>query len=377
MRRAQPRKVKKSGRVSKSAEQLMNQKYLGSKAPVYDGTEASVARALQWHRMINSIDDAKAAGVEFLRTFGMVKAASAFLKIPDKFVPESICWQARLYLDGWEPLKEKVETIKESLGKAIKASIEASSDAPRPMTPARARYLRVSRMVSDLEDVIDSLDTSFSMGAYLKENPITPEYASSVIDYYNPLLEEWVEASTSKTEGYEHISKKEWKDRISLLTSILSELQKLIKHNPTPPKDPSSPVKKTRKPRAKKAVPPFKKVAKLKYLASTSDGSVKSVNPEKVISASEVWLFNDKYKILTRLVAKDSSGFDIKGQSILNFDPTQSSQKRVGRKASEMVNIVLNATKPQLKRILDKVNVTSTEPNGKINNNVLILRVVQ
>ena len=79
-----------------------------------------------------------------------------------------------------------------------------------------------------------------------------------------------------------------------------------------------------------------KLVEKLKYLKTDDKFKIASVQPDQIIGASELWVFNTKTRKLGKYIAKnidpkglgrDGSGLSVKGTTIIGFDETTSIQK--------------------------------------------------
>jgi hypothetical protein len=133
-------------------------------------------------------------------------------------------------------------------------------------------------------------------------------------------------------------------------------------------------AKATRKTRVKKAPSVQKQIAKLKYCDHHDDYGVASVNPVGIVGAKEVWVFNTKYRKLGKYVAADESGLTVKGTSIKDFSEAQSVQKNL-RKPKEQLKDFMKAGKVKLRTFLDNIKAVDTKLNGRINNNIVILKV--
>lgn len=134
-------------------------------------------------------------------------------------------------------------------------------------------------------------------------------------------------------------------------------------------------VAKVRKPRKKRAISLEKKLKGFKYAERYDELQLASVNPQKVIGAVQVWLFNYKNKTLTMLTALDRGGIDIKGQTFQNVDVDKSMSKRIGRKTKEHVDAILKKTKPQCKRHINDIKYAPIGIQTRSNATTVILRV--
>lgn len=131
-------------------------------------------------------------------------------------------------------------------------------------------------------------------------------------------------------------------------------------------------VRKTTKRRARK-VNPGKMVAKVKFLRKWEEGNIESRSPVDMVGKQKVYLYDTKYKRMTRLVCGEASGFVIKGTTIQNFDPDKSKvaflrgpekllTQGMGIRALDQV---MNSTKSKRQQ----------EPKGRINEHTIIMNV--
>lgn len=130
-----------------------------------------------------------------------------------------------------------------------------------------------------------------------------------------------------------------------------------------------------RKTRKKKLPTTAKLVAKLKYCKQHNGSGVASVDPVGIIGASEVWVYNTKYRKLGRYVARDTGGLGVKGTSIKDF-ATTSVQKTL-RKPKEQLKDFMGCGKVKLRKFLNNIKAVDTKLNGRMNNNIVILKVIK
>lgn len=363
--------TKFKARNTPSETLAINNKYLGKEPPEQDETDSCIVRAQFWYHNQRSSKDARDYARSYFLDQNDQESARLISKVSDDMLPLSYCWLVDLEQSyGWSFDFLIKKRIHEKLYDSLKYAIDKkeSSDEPEKPTVADRTNEKIRDVISDIEDKIDQVDLNFSMYDYLVSNEIPQRYISRIREYYEPLLAEFSELQKTKDkdllEAYSYLSKKDIKDRYIWLTGIIADLDKW-----------SDNQKKQRAPRRKKVIPATKKVAKLTYKESDSEYKVQSANPAKIIGAKELWLFNTNSKVLSRIVAIEP-GLDLRGQTLFNFDPEKSVEKRVGRKTEQMLNSVQTATKPQLRKILDTVNGKALEPTGRINKHTVLLRIV-
>ena len=165
-------------------------------------------------------------------------------------------------------------------------------------------------------------------------------------------------------EGYKHFKAADYKR----IYAWLDELQKAVEQY-------RGVKKATKKARVKKSPSKEKLVAKLKYLKQDNTLKLVSVNPVDIIGASELWVYNVKTRKLGKYVPGTyKDGISVKGTTILDFDESKSVQKTL-RKPEQQLAEFMKAGKVVLRTFLGDIKATETKLNGRINADVLLLKV--
>jgi hypothetical protein len=133
-------------------------------------------------------------------------------------------------------------------------------------------------------------------------------------------------------------------------------------------------AKVNRKPKAKKAVPAEKIVAKLKYKKADEPLKLVSINPADILGAKELWTYNTKSRKLGQYVAGEFTDLGVKGTTIIGFDENKSIQKTL-RKPIDQLKEFKAAGKVALRKFLEDINAVDTKMNGRINEEILLLKV--
>ena len=166
-------------------------------------------------------------------------------------------------------------------------------------------------------------------------------------------------------EGYSHLTLKRKKEFVSWFESIIADAQRF-----------GTNTKTVRKARAKKPVSLEKQLSKLKYLKESPENKLVSINPSLIIGATELWTYNVKYKALTRYIADSGLGFEIKGTTLTKFDQS-TSQSRTLRKPEETLSEVLSSSKTKAAKLFASLTTKPKEPNGRMNEDTIILKVTK
>jgi hypothetical protein len=87
-------------------------------------------------------------------------------------------------------------------------------------------------------------------------------------------------------------------------------------------------------------------------------------------------VYNVKYKVLVNYVASGPAGLNIKGTTLTGFDDKASIRKTL-RKPEVSINDALTCSKIQLKKFMDTIKTKAAAANGRINTDVVLLRVIK
>jgi hypothetical protein len=230
-------------------------------------------------------------------------------------------------------------------------------------------------MTEEIEDAIEAFQTdpeSFDPKAFkllnlLRGRQAKAAHARIIKTLYSRNYDELVEAATTKDdqlkEGYAHLSKANLKKITLFYSEILSACDMLAQE-----------AKVNKKPRAKKPTDKAKVVAKMKYLKQDETLKLVSINPQDIIGVKELWVYNTKSRKLGKYVATEFAELGIKGTSIVNYDEIKSVQKTL-RKPEEQLKEFKAAGKVQLRKFLDDIKAVDIKLNGRINEEVVLLKV--
>lgn len=179
------------------------------------------------------------------------------------------------------------------------------------------------------------------------------DHITSEIKYYNEILADGGDLA----EAYSHIPKKTIKRVIKFLEEVYE----------------MSGVTKAERKRKSKEKLPAVLVKSFQFLNNDDSLKIKSITPEKIIGANEVWLFDTEKRKLIRYKANDGDNLTVKGTTILNWSFEKSSQKTV-RKPEEIVEGIKNGSKSEINKIFSAIKAVDMEVKGRTNKNILILR---
>ena len=164
-------------------------------------------------------------------------------------------------------------------------------------------------------------------------------------------------------ESYKHVSRKNVKKLMEFYQSIMSACDQI-----------AAEAKVMKKPRAKKVKPAEELVAKLKFKLTDDKLSVASVPSAGLIGAQSAIVYNSKTRKIGIYISKTSAGLSVKGTSIIDFTD-KSVQKTLRKPADQLKDFKLQNTQRRVESWIGAIKATDTLLNGRMNADIMILRV--
>lgn len=284
----------------------------------------------------------------------------------------------KMHMNGAPFDNKRIDWIKNKVQDAITAGAQSKKKTvvttPTRMSPADIIKQRSSDFIAEIEEVLDTwtqgvwLDIeNYSVYNELKKIDASSNVAKAIIDYYTPHKDELNELLQKKTpdlvEGYQHLTLPKKKELLKLITLILDDAEKFMTSKKA--------VRKTRTIKPKSAA---QQVSKVLYLKESTEYKVTSVDPMNIIGASELYLFNVKYRTLIHVVTQSSSGFTIKGTTLQGIDADNTSKKML-RKPDEALKELMSMTKTKSLQFFNTIKTSPSAFTGRINEETIILKV--
>ena len=349
--------------------------------------------AMAWYRLESSAKELKPKVIDWMGRQGCTKEdISAFKKTKDNRCGMTMGAVAACLIKGMPNVREDFNDgrdtavwLRARINEVIEQGrddiddsdvvVEVKKDVYTPSIQERLREVSLG-MTEEIETAIEAFQTdpetfdpkAFKVLNLLKAKQAKAAHARIIRDFYSRNLTELLELSSGKAdeqlrEGYSHRSKKQIKSFIAFLQEIESACNMLMQE-----------AKVNKKPRAKKAVSKDKLIAKLKYKKSDEPLKLVSVNPADIIGAQELWIFNSKTRKLGKYVAAEFQELGIKGTTITGFSEMKSVQKTL-RKPAEQLKAFKEAGKVVLRKFLEEINAVDTKMNGRINEDIMLLKI--
>ena len=184
---------------------------------------------------------------------------------------------------------------------------------------------------------------------------------SFYIDCYNELVDVYNKDDEYYVGAWSHLKPKYHKKMMDFYGIICDDLDRLIQN-----------ATAQRKPRKKKTLSASRLVNKLKYQTEFIKLKLVSINPEKIIGANELWIYNTKYNRLGVYHAENTvRGFSVKGCTIQHFDKNESIEKS----ARKPKDILVKLTKSSLKKSMKEMKTKEKELTGRIGKDTILLGV--
>lgn len=220
-------------------------------------------------------------------------------------------------------------------------------------------------LVGELEELLDR-EKEFDSYDWMTAMNVPSSFGDHFLNYYRPMLEELDEVvdwnDSDLKEGYRHLkTKKEREDLRDRYRSLIEGMERYFYNK-----------KAVRKPRVKKPISAEKKLKNFSLKERDSDYNLVSISPTAIFDSKELWLFDTNQVKLIRLVSSDD-GFDVKGKTILGFDPEKSGRKSVKRKTKEVLKEFLDSGKVTRRKIYEDLKGSSSEFSGRVTNQMMLI----
>jgi hypothetical protein len=369
-------------------------------SPKWDGHEAWDTNqflrqfhiAMSWYRLESSGKELKPKVINWMSANGYTKDQIAeFKKTKDNRCGTTVGAIAACLLKGMPPVRTDFNDGRSSavwLGQAIAKIVSEGKDDTddseevevKPTGPVVSIQDRVReasyKMTEEIETAIEAFQTdpetfdpkAFKVLNLLKAHQAKAAHARVIRDFYARSLDELVEAATTKDdqlkEAYSHLSKVQLRKITAFYQEIVSACEMLAQE-----------AKVNRKPKAKKSVPAEKIIAKLKYKKADEPLKLVSINPADILGAKELWTYNTKSRKLGKYLAAEFQELSVKGTTITGFNEATSVQKTL-RKPADQLKEFKAAGKVVLRKFLEDINAVDTRMNGRINEDIILLKIV-
>ncbi len=366
-----------------------DEKYTGAE-PVWDTERALkmtqeefdhfLRKSFFYYNYFYTQKDLKKYVVNWMKDKYSKAEVSKFIRSGDRSVSMTVCSLIKAHAQGM-PLREKeLKYVQDRIYEVLN-----SDDVPdevvteeKTVAPVAVKTIqdRLNEKTSEHLAHFDGLYDEVVQGAavdpkaydYFVTNNVPQGQLGKFEDYVDT-QRMYLNAAIDKTddqfvEAYKHYRAADFKRHLAFFDSIQTAIDQYRQ------------VKKaTKKARVKRAPNKEKVVSKLKYMKEEKTLKLVSINPVDIIGAQELWAYNTKTRKLYKYIADSVTGpLNIKGTSLMGFN-TSSSVGKTLRKPEEKLKEFAKATKVQLRKFLEEIKATETIGNGRINSDMILLKV--
>jgi hypothetical protein len=337
-----------------------------------DNYVVSITQALQWYSLNVDEKRHRKYALEYFAKLGKKAEVIAISKASD-FDVRQLGILCRLVTNGntlraehVEKIQSMVSDIMTKVGKPSRTKpAEQKDTAPQPSIQERMDE-KAHELAGEIEGAIDDFiinkESSFSAKNYLLANNVSAPIAKRIGDLFVNRIGEIGDAIEGDdkylVEGYSNFTKRELKKLLAFIEGIIVDCTQMVQT-----------AKATRAPRARKTASPTKQVSKMKYMKEFAELKLKSCKAEDIIGATELWVYNTKYRKVQ--VYKAEGSLSVKGTTVLGFDVKESKSMTL-RKPEEFFK-GLSIGKRALNGALKKLTTKPTTPNGRINEECILL----
>ena len=344
----------------------------------------------QWSHCLNSIWHAEKEGIIsidnfsnyleiFLKKYGYSENdMKAFNEAP-AWMKTNTMYSVAYLLEACYKKSESILWLKARVDECVRQGqklldekqivvVDTSQEKPRK-TIQEAMADQLSELLGELEGMDDEkLETKHNILNWLRMKNVAKVHLESIEERFRPRLEELNQAINKEdeqlTEGYSRYKKNELKRMVEWYQTLLTDVDAYRRLKVS-----------ARKIRTRKPKSPTQLVRSLKHLNHFDELKITSVNPEKIIGADSLWVYNVKYKRLICYIASEiDKELTVKGSTIIGWDPKASYGKTL-RKPEEQLKLFISLGKVAMRNFLKSTKGKDKTVNGRINKDCLLLKV--
>ena len=384
----------------KTASIAMRQNAKRDHSPKWDDIESLTAeqftrkfrQAMDWYRLESSGKELKPKVIDWMGRNGYDKATiQSFKKTKDNRCSPTVGAIAACLIKGmpeqragFNQDRNTAEWLKAEIAAIIlegkndkdedEVVVETKPVVAQPSIQDRIRE-QAGQMSEEIDGAIDSFimdpeafnPKEFKMVSLLRGKGAKAAQARFIKQIFQKGYDELTELITNPDEqlreAYKHLPRKHLKKIYEFYESIFQACDQI-----------AAEAKVMKKVRTKKVKPAEELVKKIKYKLTDDKLSIASVPAAGIIGASAVIVFNTKNRKIGIYQASSSAGLNVKGASIVDFT-AKSFQKTLRKPDVQLKEFKEQNTQKRVEAWFDKIKATDTVLNGRINGEVMILKI--
>jgi hypothetical protein len=361
-------KVKaKPKQISRATIRSIDDKAYGSEPVVING----FSNALNWYNYMASDDQSRDWFFTYVKRNYTKTEIAQLRRLPKWRISKTLGNVARILLNGNVLEQKNLDYFNNSVKDLLKIASQLAEEVEdavitKPVIDIQARVRdKAQVIITNLEEELDLVmeGKEFSMYTFCQANELNAQILNIVSDYYRPQYDEIM----SNDEQVQEAFGKRLKFWINFWQSFFSDIERYVNNKK---------VTKVRKPREKKAKSAVDLVKNLKYQKEEPSLKIVSVHPTELVGCAQLWTYNTKYKKLSRYDSVGPAGIQVKGTTLIGYDVETSTSKSL-RKPEASIQALLGAGKVSLRKFMDEIKTVESKPNGRINQDTILLRVIK
>lgn len=356
----------KPKKITRAKIKTIDSKFLGDEPIVVDtDDQMAYTNALNWYNYMYDGEQAREWLLEHMKKSGFEKAQISDVRRCNKnSIPTTVGWQARMMMNGNKLTDKSMDYFNQRLDALFReAQMQVTEvTAEKPTINIQDRVsAKIDQLITDCEEAIDA-NPNLNIYEWLAGKEASAQAASAIRDFYAKCIgdHEHDEFDTRAEKKARDEAKKYWEDFVLLIDRFINNKKAV----------------KVRKPREKKVKSAVDQIKNMKFQKEDKDLKIVSIHPAEVVGCQQLWVYNTKYKKLTQYLATGPAGIQVKGTTLTGWDVDASLSKSL-RKPDQSIQELLSAGKVAMRSFMAALKTSSSKPNGRINEQTVLLRVVK
>ena len=351
----------KPKQISRTAIKSIDDKAYGSE-PI---AIIKLGDALNWYNYMASDDQSREWFFTYAKKNFSKNDVALLRRLPKWKISKTLGNVARILLNGNVLPQVNLDYFNNSIAALLSeasAIRDETAEEPKTVVSIQDRVqAKIYQLITECEEAVDA-DPKLDIYEWLVGKEATAQVASAIRDFYAKGLgdHEPDEFDTREMKKAREDLKKYWESFVLLVDRFINNKKAV----------------KVRKPREKKVKSAVDVVKNLKFQKEDKALKVVSVHPAEIVGCKQLWVYNTKYKKLSRYDAVGPAGIQVKGTTLIGFDVETASSKAL-RKPDTSLQSLLSAGKVVLRTFMSELKTSESKPNGRINEQTILLRVIK
>lgn len=278
----------------------------------------------------------------------------------------------RMLSRGFPQVDQLLNVVNQNIETLVKTGEKISSEKTAPVVSPRERMEeKLSQIAGEMMTLCDTAlfsirektedHKSINVYRWLQGKNATGWEADMLATMFSPALAELDMVVNGQdqqlVDAYSFLGRQQQKYLHKFMDNLVSDCMKYYSDK--------KPVRKKRK------VDPKKVVSKIKYLESSDEFGIKSINPIDILSSTQLLVFNCRYNTLSVYYAERGKTLSVKGTTLQDFD-TEKSQSRTIKNSKKEISKIRNLD--TFTKLWESQTSLVKSVNGRLNENCVIMK---